>query len=196
MINSGVYGIINLFNDKIYIGSAKYIKARFSWHYRALENNNHHSILLQRAWNKYGEDSFIFFNLEITECLLIREQYWMDRLSSYHPDSGYNLYSVAGSPAKTKLTEEHKLKISKAGKGRVLSPETIAKMSKAQLNRSPEWRANHSAAMKKRVFTPEHKAKLTAANLKRKPVSEETKKKMSDGQKARVARQGYCVKPV
>ncbi len=38
MLTAGVYGIINLFDDKIYIGSAKYIKGRFSWHYRALEN--------------------------------------------------------------------------------------------------------------------------------------------------------------
>lgn len=163
---SGVYGIINLFDDKIYIGSAHYIKARFSWHHRALENGSHHSILLQRAYDKYGDDSFVFFRIELTDNLLEREQYWMDRFCSYHPDSGYNLYSKAGSSAKSKHTEETKRKISKTNKGRVMSPETLANMSKAQLNRSPEWRANHSAAMKKRVFTPEHRQRLVEANAR------------------------------
>lgn len=166
MTASGVYAIINLFNDKIYIGSAKDISDRFSWHYNALEKSNHHSKLLQRAWDKYGEDQFIFFVLARTENRLPLEQYWMDRFSSYNVDCGYNIYSIAGSPAKSKHTEETKRKIGEAGKGRVMSPDTLANMSRAQLNRSPEWRANHSAAMKKRVFTPEHRQKLVEANAR------------------------------
>ena len=165
---AGVYGIINLFNGKIYIGSAKYIKGRFSWHYRALENGKHHSRLLQRAWDKYGEDSFVFFIIEHRETwLLHREQYWMDRLTSYNFDCGYNIYPKAGSPANVKLTEEHKRKIGEAGKGRKISDETKALMSKAHLNRSVEHKANHAAAMKKRGITPEHKQKLKEANIKR-----------------------------
>src|SRR4051812_49289219 len=96
---SGVYAILNIFDGKIYIGSSIYVKSRFAWHHRALINNKHHSILLQRAYNKYGNDNFIFFVIEITEDLLIREQYWMDRFCCYHPNSGYNLYFKAGSPA-------------------------------------------------------------------------------------------------
>jgi group I intron endonuclease len=163
---SGVYAILNLVNDKIYIGSARYIKDRLSWHHKALENNKHHSKLLQRAWFKYGEDSFIFFVLEYTDNLIEREQYWLDRFISYNVDCGYNHYPIAGSPAKTKHSEETKAKIGAAGKGRKMSAETLANMSKAQLNRSPEWRANHSAAMKKRVFTPEHRQKLVEANAR------------------------------
>ncbi len=196
LLNSGVYGILNLFNDKIYIGSAKDIIGRFSWHYRALEKGNHHSILLQRAWNKYGENNFIFFVIVRTNSwLLAKEQLWMDRLTSYNVDCGYNIYSVAGSPANTKASEETKRKIALASTGRVMSPEALANMSKAQLNRSPEWRANHSAAMKKRVFSETHRARLTEANFKRKPVTEETRLKMSEGQKRRIERQGYVVKP-
>ena len=156
-----------MFDDKIYIGSAHYIKARFSWHHRALENGSHHSILLQRAYDKYGDDSFVFFRIELTDNLLEREQYWMDRFCSYHPDSGYNLYSKAGSPAKSKHTEETKAKISASGKGRKMSQETLANMSKAHLNRSAEHKANHAAAMKKRGLSPEHKQKLKEANIKR-----------------------------
>lgn len=163
MLASGVYGILNLFNDKIYIGSAAYIKNRFSWHYRALDNAKHHNVLLQRAWIKYGEDSFIFFVIERTEDLLEREQYWIDRFSSH----SYNLYFKAGSPSGFKHTEESKIKISIGGKGRKLSEETKRKMAEAARNRSPEHRANHAAAMKKRGLTAEHKQKLKEANIKR-----------------------------
>lgn len=166
MATAGVYAILNLFNDRIYVGSAKDVKDRFSWHYNALEKGNHHSILLQRAWIKYGEQSFIFFMIEQTEDLLNREQYWMDRLASHNVDSGYNIYPVAGSPAKSKHTEETKAKISAAGEGRKLSEETKKRMSEYHKNRSPEHRAKHSEAMKKRVFTPEHRQKLVEANAR------------------------------
>ncbi len=178
MAISGVYAILNLFNDKIYVGSAKDISDRFSWHHKALEKGKHHSKLLQRSWDKYGEDSFIFFIIDRTENRLTVEQFWMDRFASYNPDCGYNLYAVAGSPAKSKHTEETKRRIGEAGKGRVMSPETLANMSKAQKNRSPEWRANHSAAMKKRVFTPEHRQRLIEANARvkaRKLLNKENK---------------------
>lgn len=163
MLSSGVYGILNLFNDKIYIGSAARIKDRFSWHYRALEVYKHHNILLQRAWIKYGSDNFIFFVIERTSSnLLEREQYWLERFSSHC----YNLYFKAGSPAGSKHTEETKAKISTGGKGKTRSAVTRARMAEAARNRSPEHRANHSAAMKKRVFTPEHRQKLVEANAR------------------------------
>jgi|SRR5579859_472103 len=164
---SGVYAILNLFNDKIYIGSAKYIKSRFIWHYGALEKGKHHNILLQRAWDKYGEDNFIFFRIEITDNLLEREQFWMDRFTSYNSDCGYNIYPKAGSLANVKLSDEHKAKILVSGKGRKCSEETKHKMSKAHLNRSAEHKINHALAMKKRGITPEHKQKLKEANMKR-----------------------------
>jgi group I intron endonuclease len=196
---SGVYGILNLINDKIYIGSSKSIKNRFKWHFNALENNKHHSILLQRAWNKYGEDAFIFFIIERTIDLLLQEQYWLDRFASYNVDCGYNLYIIAGSPANKKLTDWHKFKIGLAQRNRKASEKTKKKMSEAQSNRSQEHKANHAAAVKlaieNRIFSEEARAKITAANLKRGPPSKATRKRMSEAQKKRIARQGYVVKP-
>ncbi len=162
MLSSGVYGILNLFNDKIYIGSAARIKNRFSWHYRALEIYKHHNILLQRAWVKYGSDNFIFFVIERTTNLLEREQYWLERFSSH----SYNLYFKAGSSAGSKHSEETKAKISASGKGKSRSVITRMRMAEAARNRSPEHRANHAAAMKKRVFTAEHRQKLVEANAR------------------------------
>ena len=48
---SGIYKLI--VNDKFYIGSAKNIGIRLSKHILDLERNKHHSIYLQRSWNKY-----------------------------------------------------------------------------------------------------------------------------------------------
>lgn len=59
-IISGIYKIVNVINNKFYIGSSKNIKRRFSIHKSALKNNRHHSIYLQRSYNKHGLDSFKF----------------------------------------------------------------------------------------------------------------------------------------
>lgn len=48
---SGIYRI-NI-NNKCYIGSAVNIKHRWMRHKTQLTNQTHHSILLQRAYNKY-----------------------------------------------------------------------------------------------------------------------------------------------
>lgn len=55
-----VYKIINLTNAKFYVGSTVKIKERFRAHRRHLRAGNHHCPHLQHAWNKYGEDAFVF----------------------------------------------------------------------------------------------------------------------------------------
>jgi predicted GIY-YIG superfamily endonuclease len=54
IIISGIYYIKNITNNKLYIGSSKDILKRFYEHKRLLRHNKHHSIRLQRAWDKYG----------------------------------------------------------------------------------------------------------------------------------------------
>lgn len=56
----GVYKIMNIKNGKYYVGSSIDIEKRFGRHMRELVANEHHNIYLQRAWNKYGENSFEF----------------------------------------------------------------------------------------------------------------------------------------
>lgn len=55
-----VYKIINLNNAKFYVGSTAKIKERFRAHRRKLRAGTHHCPHLQHAWNKYGEDAFVF----------------------------------------------------------------------------------------------------------------------------------------
>lgn len=95
-----------------------------------------------------------------------------------------------------KLSEEHKLKLSKAGKGRIVSKETREKLR--ILNSKPEaikrnkelgikrrgtkYTDAQKEKMKGRKLSEEHKTKLLNVNLGRK-ASEEAKAKMSIARK-------------
>lgn len=113
-IISGIYSITNIANNKLYIGSSKNIYKRWKEHRNMLKKNEHHSKHLQAAWNKYGEESFIFNILE--ECnnedLLAREQYYMDLYCSYDGYYGYNESEFAGKPTMTPEQREYYAKIS------------------------------------------------------------------------------------
>ena len=79
--NPGVYKILNIINNKYYIGSTKMkIRLRLNHHIQALRNNNHKNIHLQRAWNKYGEENFKFLILEncVKDIVYDREQFYLD----------------------------------------------------------------------------------------------------------------------
>lgn len=95
----GVYRIINTVNNKIYIGSTTSgFYTRYTCHKSDLKLNEHHSILLQRAWNKYGELSFDFEILEIVESkldTLKKEQEYLDKFESYNSNIGYNIAKYA-----------------------------------------------------------------------------------------------------
>lgn len=60
MINSGIYLIKNVKNSKYYLGSAVNMFARKNKHFSDLNKNIHHSIILQRAYNKHGKENFKF----------------------------------------------------------------------------------------------------------------------------------------
>lgn len=59
-----IYKIINLVNDKFYVGSTTNKKVRFRRHRRLLRQNRHHCQHLQAAWNMYGESKFSFVVIE------------------------------------------------------------------------------------------------------------------------------------
>lgn len=113
----GIYLIRNKINGKTYVGSSVNINKRWNEHKHHLRKNKHHSSYLQRSWNKYGEENFIFYEL-ITcdkEKLLEVEQYYMNIFQSE-----YNVAKTVGRLNNTHLSPEHKDKISKGNKGKTL----------------------------------------------------------------------------
>lgn len=153
-IESGVYRIKNTLNGKCYIGSSKNVHGRWRDHRKTLRNGCHHSILLQRAWNKHGEDNFKFSILEKCEKsqLIEREQHYKDLYKSYDRKLGYDVCSVAGSTLGTTLTIEHKKKLSLAHTGLKHSKETIDKISLASKGENnPMYGKRHTVESKRKI---------------------------------------------
>jgi len=119
-----VYSIINTVNGKRYIGSTSNHIRRFRAHKWSLRRGSHHSLKLQRAWDKYGEQAFVFsIMIEASpEHLLMYEQRALD---VYGVSSGYNILHLAGTK-----------------RGSKVSDETLAKMKKSQRSvaRKYEWK--------------------------------------------------------
>src|SRR5690606_28792905 len=95
LMKTGIYQIRNMIDNKRYVGSAaRSILNRWSNHKALLSQNRHYSRHLQNAWNKYGEENFIFEVLLYCdpEYCLMYEQIALD-----HYQPAYNTCKVAGS---------------------------------------------------------------------------------------------------
>lgn len=139
---SGVYLIINLLNQKYYIGSAKDLRHRYRNHFNDLKTNKHRNIHLQRSYNKNPE-SFIMVMIEEVENvreLTNREQYWMDILNVTDKGICYNVLNTANSLLGFKHSKETKKKISEIQIGKMLSQSHKDNISKSLL--SMEGRRN------------------------------------------------------
>lgn len=126
-MKTGVYQILNLKNNKFYIGSTAQRKdgQRRREHWSRLRRGVHYNIKLQNAWNKYGESNFIFELLEECEPKLCieREQYYLDILlfascnDKRFYELGYNICRVAGSNLGVKYSLEVREANSKRSRG-------------------------------------------------------------------------------
>lgn len=189
---AGVYEIINTENGKRYIGSSLNLRRRFNNHFNALKQHKHRNVILQSAWNKYGQENLLF-NILIFCDKNKRIYYEQAFLDAFHPE--YNIAKDAKAPWKGKtLSEETRRKISLAGMGRKPTEETRRKLSEAQMgNKKGLGKAPWNKGKK---ATPEiieaiiagqtgkkrsEEARRNISNaLKGKPKSEEHKKHLSE----------------
>ena len=92
---SGVYGIINKTNNKIYVGRAEDIHRRIKAHITNLNtaNSNQENPHLINSWTKYGRKNFIYVVLEYCdiEDLCKKEVYYIRLYNSIDREFGYNL---------------------------------------------------------------------------------------------------------
>lgn len=157
---SGIYIISNTVDNRVYVGSAINLFKRYNEHNYNLADNKHHSIHLQRFYNKYGENSLLF-NIVITikEPLLLveLEQFYIDKYKSYDRDCGFNVLRDASSLNRLGIKHrpevidiirekntgkissvEKKNKISKANKGKIRSHEFCEFLKELKCNQSVE----------------------------------------------------------
>jgi group I intron endonuclease len=194
----GIYKIVNIINNKIYIGSSNNIINRWKLHRRDLFKNKHDNFHLQFSWNKYGEDNFIF---EIVEevldktLLLEREQYYLDFYKSYEKEIGYNILKIAGNSLGFKHTEETKQKLSELNKGKKSiwygkkhTEETKRKISESNMGKhisSEKERLRLSKLHKGKKLSQEQKDRMSESHKGEKNHfygkrhSQETKEKIS-----------------
>jgi len=174
---SGIYTILNIVNNKLYIGSAIYIKARINGHKTELNQKRHGNSYLQAAWNKYGANNFFFIILETIEDktkLTEREQYYIDVFSSNNRKIGYNLRPFANNNIGVKHSEQTKLKLSKISRGRKLTEEAKIKLSLAI-----KGIKKSSTINMRKPKSEDHKRKLSLIRQGTK-LSEETKIKIGN----------------
>ena len=183
---SGIYTIVHILSGKRYIGQAVNIYLRFNKHKTALRHNKHHSILLQRAWNKYGDEAFKFNILEIIdnptkELLEQREQYWMDFYQSYKLETGYNLHPASSSPLGYKHTDETKIKMAIRSTGRKHSKTTLKNLSDMKKGpKNPMFGKKPHNFGKSPSDESRHKMSLSRKGKKPPPFTEEHIKHLSE----------------
>lgn len=131
-MSGGVYVITCATNGKVYVGSAVNLEKRWRAHRNDLNRRAHHSSYLQRAWDKYGAEAFVFTVLEVVDdknLLIQAEQKWLDVYESYDGKKGYNICPVAGSALGVRRSEWHKARVGEANRNR--SEELRAQISEA-----------------------------------------------------------------
>lgn len=137
----GIYLITNLINKKVYVGQTlNSFQKRFWLHQWKLRNNCHDNKYLQKAYNKYKDENFVFSIIEVfynddIEKINEREKYWI----SYYRKLGlsYNLQDGGQERILNRfVSEESRKKVGEINKermmGSVLSLETKNKMSEAR----------------------------------------------------------------
>lgn len=183
-----VYCVLNVVTGQRYVGSTKRVRRRWTEHINALKRGKHANEHLQNSWNKYGEDSFIFYVLEYgDECSLFDiETRFIQEFKTYDRSLGYNKTTEARISARS-ITDETRKKMSDAKRG--WSPP-------------PSTRAANVAAVKGKKQSPDHVKKRfdsrrrngnmrnspeaierAAAKMRGRVYGADVRKKMSDGTK-------------
>ena len=206
-MEAGIYKITNKINNKFYIGSSKRIKRRWYEHKSSLINCCHGNKRMQNSWNKYGEYNFIFEIIE--ECdvdeLLVREQHYLDALTPYDRNIGFNLNKDAtGGDFYSLLTDDEKEefinKCKRVGEkngmyGKTHSNDTIKLQKEKAVGRfTLEWFVEKYGNDEGLIKFNERCDSLASRNInysydnkltgkKRGSMSEENKKLISEGRK-------------
>lgn len=142
MKQSGIYKIESISHpERVYIGSAVWIEQRWKDHRNKLNRGVHENSKLQNHYNKYYKGDLIYTILAICSIEDIRpinNVVWLEQFFILVYKPYFNIARIAGSNLGIKYSAEvckrqsERLKgVNTWSKGRALTPEHIAKVSKA-----------------------------------------------------------------
>jgi group I intron endonuclease len=153
----GIYKIINVINNKFYVGSAVDLKRRKTRHFSELRTGKHNNRHLQAAWVKYGEQAFVFVVVEeLPEDadLLAAENVWLKE--HVGKDYCYNLGVDAVAPTLGWSGEKSPTW------GRKRTPEELAAQSWAGRTHTPEAKERIRQHLIGKPKSAEVRAKISA----------------------------------
>jgi group I intron endonuclease len=142
-----LYSIENKVNGKCYIGSTVNLKSRWAAHRTTLRHGKHHSFILQRAWDKHGENNFEFKILFICEP--------KDKIDYENKLIKYQSYNILRTARETPIrrdwvrTTEICKKISNGLQKVCKTPEHRAKLRAARLGYKQTQEAIQKSAIAK-----------------------------------------------
>lgn len=155
-----IYKIENIITKDCYIGSETNDNSRWRQHISRLRRNCHHSIYLQRAFNKYGEINFLFSLIETgindNKDLLEREQYYIDS-----EKSKYNMCRIAGNTSGILKTKEQKDKLASISRKLYYSNNKSDVFTMKNKQHSDKSKAKIGASNKNKIITDEMKSKIS-----------------------------------
>lgn len=177
--NAGIYAITSPSN-KVYIGQSHNIKKRYK-QYAYLSNKEQpaiHNSILKYGWETHKFETILYLDERINQSLY---DYWECFFIEHYKQQGYTLLNLTSGGGHCKMSEEAKIKMSIAAKGKV---------------KSAEWRKKISDSNKLTRKLGLHKPSIYWLGKER---SQETKnkiskssigKQLSEEHKAKVGRQG------
>lgn len=151
-----VYVIRCVTTGKVYVGSTCNFERRRREHYSRLRRGCSDTATLQNAWNKYGEDAFVFELMETLPAatdgeLCAREGYWIAKF-----EETVGVFNINKSPEAPpfrgkKMPEGTGAKIAAKLRGRKTSREIVEKVAASNRGRkrSPEACRRISEALRR-----------------------------------------------
>lgn len=192
-----IYKIINVVNNKFYVGSTNNMLQRAATHRKRLRAGKHHAKHLQSAWNKYGEASFVFAVVETLPddvSLFEAEDRWL--AEHYGKEYCYNASRYADAPMRGRIGALH------FAYGSTMPDDQRNKVS-AGLKKYYAEGGTHPRLGQS--LTEESRAKISASRKGKnagsehyrfgKTLSEEVRKKIGDAQRGKPKKAGRRLSP-
>lgn len=132
-----IYKIVTNHNGFVYIGQTiQNLRRRWHKHLSDLKSKTHHNQLLQKVYDKYGEQDFVFEVIEKCNIAEIdeRERYWINFYDSTNREKGYNFESGGNENKKHCAETIEKMKIASRGHNNKLTPEQVTEIKKGIIN--------------------------------------------------------------